>query len=258
MKKISTLIWLTFANCLLSIGVQAQSEWQSRNSIGVSIPVIEKLDFSYSHMQAFSITDKFSPAFSQHAFNLDYQIDKNWQAGTAFQLISPAGRPDARRRFIVKLGHQQKFSKITWTNTLRFETNSANERRFRQRIAFSTRVGLRKRLDFLNLAPAITYTMFYNIGGSPIRYYDENEQLIARQSPDGVHRSRLTLSLNSKVNDYLRITLYYMRQQEFNFLNSDTRKMNVYDPVRNRTLRPFDNFNTLGLSLNVSLEELIN
>ena len=100
--------------------------------------------------------------------------------------------------------------------------------------------------------------MFYNIGGGTIRYYDKNEQLIARQSPDGFHRGRLTVNFNSKVNKYLRIGLYYMRQQEFNFLTSDTRKMNVYDPVRDRTLRPFKNFNAVGLSAQFNLNPFLN
>lgn len=148
--------------------------------------------------------------------------------------------------------------KLNWTNAMRFEWHSKNENRFRQRIGLSTRLALRKRVTPLKLSPSVTYAVFYNIGGSPIRYYDKDAQLVARQTPDGLHRSRLTLDLNAKLTDYLRVSLYYMKQSEFNFLATDTRKMNVYDPVRNRTLRPFNNFNAIGLTAMVNLDPLFN
>ncbi len=47
-----------------------------------------------------------------------------------------------------------------------------------------------------------------------------------------------------------------MRQQEFNLFVPDTRKMNVYDPLRNRTLRPFNNYNTLGVTAQIVLDPL--
>lgn len=233
----------------------AQTEWQNWNGLEVQAPVTKKVSLKANHLRAFSITEKYSNVFNQFAFQASYELNKQWDLQSGVQFITPTSSKETRTRIYARAANTIRLTKkINWTNSLRIETNSKTEYRFRQRIIVTTRLGLRKRLDFLNLAPSLSYSLFYNIGGDSIRYYDKDAQLILRQTPNGLHRSRLTLNLNSKVNDYLRVSLYYMRQQEFNFLAPDTRKMNVYDPVRNRTLRPFNNYNTLGLTLQVVLD----
>lgn len=257
-SKTSFRIALCIAGSALSTSSTiAQSEWQSRNAISISAPVAKKLQVDYSHMRTYIITDKFNNSFNQHAIQLNYAHNRQWNFSSAVQFITSTSSRETRIRALVRAAHTTRLENFNWTNSVRLETNSKNETRFRNRFGISTRLSLRKRLEFLRLMPSISYAMFYNIGGNPIRYYDQEANLLARQTPDGFHRGRLTLSVNSKINNYLRVTVYYMRQQEFNLLSSPTRKMNVYDPVRNRTLRPFNNFNALGLSLNVSLEEII-
>lgn len=244
---------------LCSFPAIAQSEWQSRNSLSVAASLSDKIGLKVNHIRAYEITDKFNSTFYQTAFQVKYELPKRWDLSGGVQFLTSASSKETRNRIFIRASHTTRITKkINWTNSVRLETNSKNEDRFRQRIGLYTRLGLRKRLDFLNLSPSVTWSMFYNIGGDPIRYYDKDAQLIARQSPDGFHRGRLTFNLNSKVNKYLRIGFYYMRQQEFNFLTPDTRKMNVYDPVRNRTLRPFRNFNAIGLSAQINLDPVLN
>jgi hypothetical protein len=257
-KKLTQL-----ATALATIGLattaHAQSQWQSWNSLNVSADVTKKLTAQIGHTRAFDMSNGFKPTFSQTLLQLSYDHSRQWDFSGGVQFIRPANTTTGTRtRLFVRAAHTQRFDQLNWTNSLRLETNSQNENRFRQRIILSTRLGLRKRLEFLNLSPSIMYSLFYNIGGNPIRYYDENKVLVARQTPDGFHRGRLTLSVNSKINDMVRVNVFYMRQHEFNFLTPDNRKMNVFDPVRNRILRPFDNFNVLGVSVNVSLDDLIN
>lgn len=255
----------TLRNCLLgvllisSFNVIAQQEWQSRNSISVAASLDDNISIKVNHLRAYEITDHFKSTFYQTGFQVRYDLNKRWDLFGGVQFLTSASSKETRNRLYIRAAHTTRISKkLNWTNSIRLETNSKNQTRFRQRIGLYTRLGLRKRLDFLNLSPSVTYSMFYNIGGGTIRYYDKNEQLIARQSPDGFHRGRLTVNLNSKVNKYLSIGLYYMRQQEFNFLTPDTRKMNVYDPVRDRTLRSFKNFNALGLSAQFNLNPFLN
>jgi Protein of unknown function (DUF2490) len=259
---VQTKIFVTSAImvALLSTAVKttAQNEWQNWNSLNVSASVTKKLTAQIGHTRAFNMSNKFAPTFSQTLLQMSYDHSKEWDFSGGVQFIKPANTTTGTRtRLFIRAAYTKRLEQFNWTNSLRLETNSANENRFRQRIILSTRLGLRKRLDFLKLSPSVMYSLFYNIGGNPIRYYDENKVLLARQTPDGFHRGRLTLSVNSKVSDMLRVSVFYMRQHEFNLLTPDNRKMNVFDPVRNRILRPFDNFNVLGISLNVSLDDLI-
>lgn len=241
-----------------SLSTTAQREWKNWNAVTVSAPVTKKLDFQVGHTRAYNLSDKYRNEFNQTAFQLRYDFSKRWDFSTGLQIIKPVSAAEARRRFFVRAAYTTRVldKKLNWTNSLRLEQNSENERRFRQRIIVTSRLALRKRMDFLNLTPSAAYTMFYNIGGSPIPYYDETNALIDRQTPDGFHRGRFTFNLNSKINDYLRVNLYFMTQTEFNFLAGRTSRMNVYNPRTKKITRPFDNFHVIGCSLNVSLNEL--
>lgn len=244
---------------LFSSKAISQTEWQNWNGVNVNASLTKKAGVSVGHTRSYNISEKYKNQFNQTAIQFSYEITKKWDVFGGVQFISPAFKRDVRTRLHVRAAHTMRLSKkVNWTNSLRFETNSKNENRFRQRVAVSTRIGLRKRLDFLNLAPSLSYTLFYNIGGNPINYYDKAGVVLINQTPDGFHRSRITATLNSKINNYLRISLYYMRQQEFNFLTKETRSMNVYDPVKQKISRPFNNFNCIGLTASVSLDPLIN
>jgi Protein of unknown function (DUF2490) len=238
--------------------LQAQTDWLNWNGITVSGSINEKLTARIGHTRAYNLNNGYENVFNQSHLQFTYDLNRRWDLQAGIQLIAPADTNDVRKRIYIRVANTTRLNKkLNWTNSLRIETNSRNENRFRQRIIVSTRLGLRKRLDFMRLSPSVVYSLFYNIGGNPIRYYDKDAQLIARQTPDGFHRSRFTINLNSKINQYLSVSIYYMRQQEFNLFSTETRKINVFDPVRNRILRPFNNYNTIGITANLDIDPLI-
>lgn len=238
----------------LSAATVTHAQIQNWSAIEVQGEPTSKLTFKAGYLKAFDLSNKFSSVFQQVSFQGNYEINKKWDVQSGVQFITPASSSKTRTRVFVRTAYTTRIAKkINWTNSLRIETNSKAENRFRQRIILTTRLGLRKRLKFLNLAPSVSYSLFYNIGGDSLNYYDANEVLIARQTPDGLHRSRLTIAFNSKVNKYLRVNMYYMLQQEFNLLVPDIRKMNIYDPVRKKTVRSFNNYNTIGVTAQIML-----
>jgi hypothetical protein len=251
------LLLVIIINCSAT-QLYAQTDWLNWNGVTVSGSISNRFSARVGHTRAYNLSNNYTGVFSQSHLQFTYELNKKWDLQGGLQLIAPADTNETRKRVFVRVANTIRLTKnINWTNSLRAETNSKNENRFRQRIIFTTRLGLRKRLYFLKLAPSLSYSLFYNIGGNPIRYYDKDAQLIARQTPDGFHRSRFTINLNSKITNYFSLSFYYMRQQEFNFLTQHTRKMNVFDPVRNRTLRPFNNYNTLGLTAQFNINPLI-
>jgi hypothetical protein len=142
---------------------------------------------------------------------------------------------------------------LKWSHSIQAEKHSAEEPRFDYRIIYNTRISLAKRMQFLKLSPSIAYSLFYNIGGVPIAHYDDAGNLTERSTPDGLHRYRLQLNLNSKINKILNVSVYYMLQNEFNLGSDETKYMNVKNPNTGRTSRRFDNFQVIGTSLNVNL-----
>lgn len=250
--------WLFIFLAAFYSPVSAQTDWQNWNSIEVQANVTSKFSLKTSHLRSNDISNKYQAVFSQTGFHAGYELNRRWDLQSGVQLLTPASSKNTRTRIYVRAAHTLRISgKVNWTNSIRIETNSKAENRFRQRFIFTTRFGLRKRLQFLNLAPSIAYTLFYNVGGDSLAYYNKEAAFLIKQTPDGLHRSRLTLNLNSKINDYLRLNLYFMSQREFNFLSPETRKMNVYDPVRNRILRPFNNYNAIGIALQFNIDPLL-
>lgn len=238
--------------------VFSQQSWQSWNAVTVQADVARKWSLRTGYLQAHRLEQSFPTIFSQWAFQASYAVNKRWSVQSGVQYFMFPGTSAApRTRLYVRAAHTVRVAEVlNWTNSMRIETNSKNENRFRQRVILSSRLALRKRMEFMRLTPSIAYSLFYNIGGNPIRYFDEDGAQVARQSPNGFHRGRFTVNLNSKINEYLRINLYYMRQDEFNLLVQQYREMNVYDPVRKRIQRPFNEYNTVGLNLQIVLDKL--
>ena len=144
---------------------------------------------------------------------------------------------------------------LNWSNAVQAEIHSKSETRYHYRFIYTTRISPKKRLDFLNLSPSVSYSLFYNIGGSPIQYYDnQTKEKTVRQTPDGFHRGRLQFNLNSKVTKHFSVAVYYMMQREFNLFVSDYHRMNITKPTTGRIVRAFDNFNVLGLTLQYDID----
>lgn len=251
-------IKLIVAMLVFSSSIAAQTENQLWSSITVTSKVARKTRVDVSFMNASSMSNKFTEVFNQGSLSVDYQLTKAWNVETGLNILSPINTLGNRMRYYVRAAYNTKVGDhLRWTNAVRVEHNSEAETRFRQRVILSTRLAAQDRLTSLRLTPFVSYSLFYNIGGAPIRYYSGDGLEIAKQSPDGFHRGRLTLGANSKINDYTRISLSYMIQNEFNFLTPETRKMNVTDPLRNRVLRPFNDFNAVLLNLTFDISKVI-
>ena len=235
----------------------AFGQWQTWNGIAANASITDKLDVRISHLRGFELQPQFRNHFHQTGFSATYKLAKRWDAGAGVMFITPTINQDTRTRFFVRAAHTHRINKqLNWINGIRLETNSANENRFRQRIILSSRVGMRKRTEFLGMKASAGYLLFYNIGGRPLKYYDEKGELLATNTPDGFHRGRLFLNLDFKLNKMLNLDINYFNQHEFNLFASPTRQMNVPN-ANGRIQRPFDNYNMIGATLTVNIDKLI-
>lgn len=254
-KLFSVYILLQLSHAGFSQG----NTWRNWLSANASYSLTRDWSLSAGHLRSYEISNNYKNSFNQISIRTSYDITKRVGISGGVQWMTiPSSASGTRTRLYLKGDHTTRIArKLNWNNSLQVETNSAAETRFRQRIILGTRLSPRKRLDFLNLSPSVSYRLFYNIGGDPISYYDQDGKLVARQTPDGFHRHRIQLNANSKISDLFRVNLYFMMQREFNFLSGDTRRMNVPNLTKTRTVRPFDNYNVIGLSLNLDIDELI-
>jgi len=234
----------------------SQYELKNWNTAQLNFSVSKKLDLRLSHLRAFNITNGFSNDFNQSSAQLSYDLTKKLDMAAGYTIGGSGSLSDGGSRVVAKLGYKIKLSGVlSWSNTIQGEIHSKSEIRYHYRIIYTTKLSAKKRLDFLNLSPSVSYSLFYNIGGIPIQYYDSKTNAPAvRQTPDGFHRGRLLFNLNSKVTKHFSVAAYYMMQREFNLFVSDYHRINITKPTTGRIVRAFDNFNVIGLTLQYDID----
>lgn len=238
---------------------QAQYEMRLWNSFGVNAPLTKNLSAKASYMKSFRFTNEpFETSFNWYSLRLSYNYNRDWNFSLGSAWMNLPGSNRTTFRMMGEATHRIKLDRrFVLRNSLQLETHNDQESRFDQRIISSSRLGLRKRIDFLKAAPSLSYSLFYNIGGNPIRYFDEQGEEIDRKSANGIHRARIMGSFNFKLSTPLRLTVYYINQHEFNLVLSDTNKINIPNPNTGRVQRPFNNQHIVGVSLSYQLSHLL-
>jgi len=244
---------LLFFYFLLLVTQQSFAQYKTRlwNSLSVGAPLTDNLSIKGSYMKSLDLSSPgLETSFNWYSIKLGYQVNKDWSVdfGTAWMNLPSSGR--TTNRIFVEGNQRIKLDKrFVLRNSLQFERHNDQEKRFDYRFILSSRIGLRKRLDFLKVAPSLTYSLVYNIGGAPVRYFDEQGEEIARDAANGFHRGRLMANFNFKLSDPIRLSVYYMNQHEFNLVLSETNKINVTNPNTGRIQRPFNNQHIIGIAL---------
>jgi hypothetical protein len=240
--------FLTGFNCF------GQSEWKSWNSAQLELSLTKKLDLRFSHLRGYNINNGFSSEFDQSSIRLDYDFNKRFSIATG-AVLGSLSAADGANRLLLRGTYKIPLAEVlSWSNSIQGEAHSANETRYRYRLVYITRLVTKRRLDFLRLSPSVSYSLFYNIGGNSIQYYDKNDFPSVQQTPDGFHRGRLSFNLNSRITKNLSLSLYYMMQREFNLFASDYHKINIVNPGTGKIVRRFQDYNVIGTTLSFNFD----
>lgn len=230
------------------------AKWKMWGGVAMDMAFSKKSEFSVSYLRAYNLGETIEANFNQGTASLSYDINKHLDAKAGITMSQFPASDKLTHRYYLRGSYSVNLGdRIRWTNGIQGERHSANENRFDYRFIYITRLALRKRLTFLRLAPSVSYWLYYNVGGSMIQYYDELGQPSVKESSVGIHRGRWMVNLNSKLNDLLSVSAYYIRQDEFNLLHAD-RGINVVNPETDKISRPFNNYNVIGMSLKFNLE----
>jgi hypothetical protein len=228
----------------------SQSEWKNWDGIGVDLGLSKKFGIGLNHLRAYSISHSFQNNFNQTTISADYDFTKKSSVKAGFAITEFPSDAVSEKKYFTRISYKIPIGEIlNWSNGLQGEVHSAKGTSYR--VIYITRLALQHRIGFLRLSPSISYWLFYNIGGNAIQYFDESGSPLAKQTPDGLHRGRVTLNLNSKITRNLSLSLYYMSQHEFNLSGND---INVVNPRTGKVARPFKNYQVAGLSLSFSFD----
>lgn len=242
---------LIISTCWGTNALAQKNNFQNWNSVGAKIALSKKTALHISELGSFLPSNNFQLNFTQTQIGLSYNVSKIFSLMGGDQLnYIPNSSRSLRNRIFFRGSVNTKLSTVFKTeHALQVEFHDKNERNYSKRLIFINKVSLRTRFSPLHLQPSVSYWLYYNIGGRKIQYYDETGNVTALQTPDGFHRGRLFISLNSKINKTLSLTVYYLNQQEFNLFTSANRNINFVNPTSGKIIRPYNNFNALGLSL---------
>lgn len=230
------------------------AEWKMWSTAAMDIGFSKKAEMSLGYLRSFALDNQMQVEFNQASLSLSYDISKHIETKSGYiRTQSATSGKNTSRYFLRTMFKINLNDKFRWTNGVQAEKHSVNERRFDYRLIFITRLELRKRLEFLSLSPSVSYWVFYNIGGSAIQYYNPEGQPTVKVAPDGMHRARLWVNLNSKISDAVSVSVYYLRQFEFNLVGQETR-INVTNPVTGKIARPYSNYNVAGITLKLNLD----
>ncbi len=149
-------------------------------------------------------------------------------------------------------------------NTIQAEKYFPRLQKFGARLVFTNKWTFHPGNWPLKMTPYIRNQLYYYQGGDPITYWldeddieiseeGESEEFI-RQAPNGLHRYRFTLGVRSKLSKELALSLFFMRQVEFNTGWAPYRELNVYNQSMTRIKRPFNNYSLIGISLNYTFK----
>ncbi|AMQ57291.1 DUF2490 domain-containing protein [Algoriphagus sanaruensis] len=237
----------------------AQSQVRVWNSFAINAPLSKNLSAKVGYMKSLRWEENIPQTnFNWYILKVNYELSKSWDMsiGSAWMNIPSADRTTFR--LMAEGTHSQKISrKLNLKNSLQAERHNKQESRFDYRLIYSSRLGFRKRLDFLGVAPSLTYSLFFNFGGTPLKYFNANQEQIALKPANGLHRGRATANFNFKISNPLRLSIFYTNQHEFNLVFSETNKINVTNPISGKIQTPFSNQHIVGFLLSYQLQSLM-
>ncbi len=151
--------------------------------------------------------------------------------------------------------HRILKQKLKLKHTLFAEAFFPNLPKYRYRFCYGLNIYSPKNISLgdLALTPFIKGEIYYYLGGDPVSYYsydaDNNPNLLARNAPNDFHRFRFLAGFTSKPFKFMRFTMYYLYQREFNTPFTTNRELNVLSKGQSFYKIPFNNFHTIGFEI---------
>lgn len=248
-----------FLTTLLKIQAQDQPPgFKNWATIGVKVKTSDKLTISYSHLTGTSTNvgvnnQSYGLYFMQGNLGFNVRTGKKTDIQLGYKAnvlgLSAGSSTNLYNRFYVQGSGRADIFKMLSKHTLTLEWHFPQLRKYRYRAIYTFRYFIDN--DFLpwKMKPYIKAQLYYYLDGRSISYYDETGKRIAKKSPNDFHRYRLGAGLYMKPSKQLRLSLYYLWQQEFNTFLTRNRDLNVPSKSGRSIKAPFNNYSVLGISL---------
>ena len=249
----------------MSINANSQTtfdpdNWKNWNSVRFSIKGKSDLSFNIGYSQGFSFAP-YGLDWLQNVASARYKVNRKSSLNLTYRntIIFRSNNNRNKHRITLAYSRKIRMRDFRLSHSLLGEWHSKKETKFRYRIIYSARLQTRRDLliPSINLAPYISTAFFYNIGGNAIQQFDTNNEYIGQFVPYGLHRARLTIGVAFSPSKNINVSVFTIRQQEFNTDFAYLNRINVYNPIREKVIRPFNNYFVFGVGVryNINLKK---
>jgi hypothetical protein len=154
----------------------------------------------------------------------------------------------------IEYGYHTRFKKLALSHELNVEYYVPKFNKFQTRWIYGFDVTYRKSFTSWKIKPYSKFKLYYYGNGKYLDYYDEESNLIARKSPNDIHRWRWYWGFKMKPHKQVSLVVAYFWNEEFNaelFKNSN---INIYNKNKDGIRYPYNSFGAINLSLSYNLK----
>lgn len=223
-------------------------------SLGTEIEVSKKLTLELSHMSCFN-TGPYELQFSQLTVGAEYKLRKNtYLLGGVEQYHFRSGSDFNLFHKLYTGFMLRKAFGLPLKNMLELEWFLPQQKKHGLRAVYTLSYSLKNDVLPWKGRPFVKGQLYYYYGGAPLTYYGENEVVLAQQSPNDLHRYRLTGGIVFKPIKRWQMTLYYLWNKEFNTGLFENRDLNIPSKNGTKIKYPFNDYSVLGLSFTYQIK----
>lgn len=229
--------------------------FKSWATLGLDMRVSKKSSIAISNLTSID-NRSFTLGFMQTNAEMKVRLNNRFaiNGGYKLSIFGIPGNIRLYHRVFVAPSIKHDLGIGTMSHTVNSEFHFPALRKYKYRLIYTIRYGVK--LKFLPWKGKLYAKgeLYYYLGGRPINYYSDNGDFIAKNSPNDFHRYRTGLGLRMKPSRNLRLSVYYMWQQEINSGLNPTRNINVPNSGGNKIQLPFNNYSVVGVFLGYRLD----
>ncbi len=237
---------------LFELNVYSQGEFKNWNAISFSIPTAGKLNFNLGQQSGFSFKP-YDLDWMQLSISGIYKVNRksSFSLGYRNSIIFRSKENKHKHRIVGVYSLKSALNNFRISNSIITEYHSKTETKYRWRIIYAFRIKTRKKIELptVDIRPYFSSLFYFNIGGNTIDQFNNSDEFVGEFVPYGWHRMRFSLGLNFSFSNQWGMAVYVMNQREFNTDFATWNAMNVYNPERDKIIRPFNNYSVIGWSL---------
>ncbi len=250
---------LCLVACAFPIFFQANSQdlpagFKNWLSVGTDIQVGKKLSLELGYLSCFN-TGPYELQFSQFSAGMEYKLRKNLYLLSGLEQFYFRSGNDFDLYHKLSTGMMlRKIFDLPIKQSLEAEWFMPLQRKHRLRGVYTLSYSLKNDVLPWKGRPFVKGQLYYYYGGKPLTYYGANGEEQAKQSPNDLHRYRLTGGIVFKPIKRWNMTVYYAWNKEFNTGLFDNRDLNIPSKDGTKTKYPFNDYSVLGLSFTYKLK----